>query len=880
MEIFKNGSEWLKADFHLHTRKDKEFQYNGEDNSFITSYIDKLKDNNIGIGVITNHNKFDKDEFKVLYKKAKKESVYLLSGTELSINDGANGIHCLIVFDYDKWIINNDNFIEQFLNSAFEGIANRENENTRCNYNLADLFKKLEIHRKDGRDSFVVMAHVEQNNGFLKELEGGRIQQFVNDEHFKQNVSAFQKLRTADYKSKLIQWFGNEKELPAFVEGSDCKNLDEVGKAGIQKDENGEKVARECYLKIGDFNFEAIKYALLDKENRVRADNKPDIINSYIKSVHIESSQMGLLKDNSINFSPELNNFIGIRGSGKSAIIELIRYTLGISLSGQAVVDKEYKNTLIEYVLKSGGKISLTIVNEHKKEYRIEKIYGQKENIFEDGQRIEASVNGIFNVIYFGQKDLSNKDIDFESELISKLIGNRLEDVRNKISVKKEELVSAIENFKQLENLDEQQGEAKTKLANAEHKLNVFKEKGVEDKLKSQSSYDTDLRKLDEIKNTLSRLHKELLSVTTEYNSFFSDTLIKSAENEEIFKKAESVFLQVKKEYEAIQTAIKIIDDNNSQFNIIIRELEDKKESLKEDFARLKREIDIPNINPDEFLTVQRIIETSKLKLKEIEKLEKKNEEYRKKINDRLKELNDLWLVEHRIIEDEIKKIKSDTQLAIEIEFKGRKDKFLEKHKEVFRGSGISETNYKKISYEYPDFIEIYKDQTKLKSILNENQFYEYKRRLLENLQGLLTFQVGNRFTIKYNGKPLKDHSLGQRATALILFLLAQKDTDVLMIDQPEDDLDNETIYNDVIKEIKYLKGQMQFIFATHNANIPVLGDSEKIIACSYSEEKIDTLEGTIDNRDIQKRIVAIMEGGREAFKKRKNIYSLWKVEK
>jgi len=859
MEIFKNGSEWLKADFHLHTRKDKEFQYNGEDNSFITSYIDKLKDNHIGIGVITNHNKFDKDEFKELRKKGLSKEIYLLPGVEYSLKEG---IHSLIVFD-ESWYNEKDS-INAFLNNAFYGIENRDCDpypNSR--YDLGETVKELE---QIGFDYFIILAHVDDDNGLFKVLKGRTFDAFVKEDSFSK-VLAIQKSGNIQNYQKLCSAINREL---AYVEGTDNakEGLDAIGKG------------RVTYLKLGDYNFEAVKYALIDKNNRVLPKQKLEINNAYIKSIHIESSQMGLLKDNSINFSPELNNFIGIRGSGKSAIIELIRYTLGISLSGQAVVDKEYKNSLIEYVLKSGGKISLTIVDEHKKEYRIEKIYGQKEDIFEEGQRIEASVNGIFNVIYFGQKDLSNKDIDFESELISKLIGNRLEDVRNKISVKKEELVSAIENFKQLENLDEQQGEAKTKLANAEHKLNVFKEKGVEDKLKSQSSYDTDLRKLDEIKNTLSRLHKELLSVTTEYNSFFSDTLIKSAENEEIFKKAESVFLQVKKEYEAIQTAIKIIDDNNSQFNIIIRELEDKKESLKEDFARLKREIDIPNINPDEFLTVQRIIETSKLKLKEIEKLEKKNEEYRKKINDRLKELNDLWLVEHRIIEDEIKKIKSDTQLAIEIEFKGRKDKFLEKHKEVFRGSGISETNYKKISYEYPDFIEIYKDQTKLKSILNENQFYEYKRRLLENLQGLLTFQVGNRFTIKYNGKPLKDHSLGQRATALILFLLAQKDTDVLMIDQPEDDLDNETIYNDVIKEIKYLKGQMQFIFATHNANIPVLGDSEKIIACSYSEEKIDTLEGTIDNREIQKRIVAIMEGGREAFKKRKNIYSLWKVEK
>ena len=126
----------------------------------------------------------------------------------------------------------------------------------------------------------------------------------------------------------------------------------------------------------------------------------------------------------------------------------------------------------------------------------------------------------------------------------------------------------------------------------------------------------------------------------------------------------------------------------------------------------------------------------------------------------------------------------------------------------------------------------------------------------------------------------MKDHSLGQRATALILFLLAQKETDVLIIDQPEDDLDNQTIYEDVIKAIKSLKGKMQFIFATHNANIPVLGDSEKIISCKYSESKIEISDGTIDSHDTQKQIITIMEGGEEAFNRHKNIYELWGLRK
>ncbi|WP_198527813.1 hypothetical protein [Pseudoalteromonas undina] len=59
---FLNGNAWIRADFHLHTKADKEFKYNGEDNSFVTDYVDKLNSERIKLGVITNHNKFVLDE--------------------------------------------------------------------------------------------------------------------------------------------------------------------------------------------------------------------------------------------------------------------------------------------------------------------------------------------------------------------------------------------------------------------------------------------------------------------------------------------------------------------------------------------------------------------------------------------------------------------------------------------------------------------------------------------------------------------------------------------------------------------------------------------------------------------------------------------------
>ncbi|MBL0018618.1 MAG: hypothetical protein IPP17_19825 [Bacteroidetes bacterium] len=157
-DFFKYGAKWLRADFHLHTQADKEFKYSGELGAFFPEYIQRLKDEAINLGVITNHNKFDLEEFKTLKKQASKEGIWLLPGVELSVNDGGNGIHCLIVFDYDSWYQNNTNYIDQFLVAAFEGIPNRENENTRCKYSLKDVLEKLQEHRNSKRNSFIVMA--------------------------------------------------------------------------------------------------------------------------------------------------------------------------------------------------------------------------------------------------------------------------------------------------------------------------------------------------------------------------------------------------------------------------------------------------------------------------------------------------------------------------------------------------------------------------------------------------------------------------------------------------------------------------------------------------------------------------------------------------
>lgn len=871
MNVFQNGMTWLRADFHLHTNADKEFAYNGNLDYYYSNYIQRLVEEKIQVGVITNHNKFDIEEYKALKKTAKRENIWLISGVELSVNDGANGIHCLITFDNTTWLMGNENYIEQFLTSAFEGVPNRENKNTRCKYNLETLLKKLDEHRNQGRDSFLVLAHVEQSSGFFNELDGGRIQQIAKDELFKSTVLGLQKMRTYNNIEKYYQWFGGA--LPAFVEGSDSKCMVEVGKASEQ---NGQEM--KTYIKIGEFNFEALKYALIDKEHRI-SSKIPISSNAHIKSIQFEGGKLDM---EIIDFSPDLNTLIGIRGSGKSSIIEILRYALGIQLTGSSA-DANYKNDLISHVLGSGGKVIVNVFNrQDKKVYKIEKIFGQKENIYDatTGEHIECSISALLDTpVYFGQKDLSNKKEGFEADLLKGLIGNRLEMKLKDIDSKKREIRSIISEIQSNRDLTGLKDKTETEIKDAEQKIQYFKEQGLEEKLKLQTQFNQDIDTLTRNRDNIMELVNDIDYMVDKYEQSFTIPLISCEINKTIFDEANAALQDIKNELDNIKRSRNKCNAALQKIENVIKTVNAKSEDMSEEFAKIKREINSDTLNPDMFLSLTRIISTSKIKIEEINKQIAKQKNQKDNLSSKFGELNELWLQEFNILKDETNKINNaNSNLSISIEFKKQKESFKSKLKDTFRGTGIRETTYDTIVNEFADFIEIYRNESKTEQIVGTNMFGTFMNRFKENAADLLTFRVKDKVVINYKGKELDKHSLGQRASALILFLLAQKDNDILIIDQPEDDLDNQTIYDEVIKEILKLKGQMQFIFATHNANIPVLGDSDKIIACSYdNESKIKLQTGTIDTRSIQKTIVNIMEGGEDAFNKRRNIYSIWR---
>ncbi|MDZ7718338.1 MAG: hypothetical protein U5K72_05900 [Balneolaceae bacterium] len=884
-DLFKHGSQWLRADFHLHTKADKEAFKEWDETtkrSFKKEYVARLKEENIHVGVITNHNKFDLGEYKSLAQEARKNEIFLLPGVEFSVNDGQSGVHVCIVFDPDSWLTDGDDFIQRLLNRGFPALAKeqRENRNAHSDWGLKELLKKLdEEKRHHHRESFVVLAHVNQEKGFFNEIKKTRITDIFEESVFKEYVLGFQKVTSKDSLQLINECWGNSS--PAFVEGSDCKSLDEIGKT--RSWENEEK---KSFIKIGDFNFLSVKYALMDKKRNTVAKTHPVPTHSRIKRVWFETAFGAPLSGKELLLNDDLNSLIGIRGSGKSTILETIRYGVGKNIDAQTSKDVDYKNRLVQRTLKSGGKVLVEIETKHGQNYRVERIFGERPSIFRDGVKLpDFTVDeNILSVLYFGQKDLSEIGTEgFSQNLMEKFFGSNVGPIREQIDSKVKEILRMISEIKRLNELSDTIQETKEEIAALKERMEIFKKKKIDEKLERQVLFNKDRNHLNQMSETGESFVSALRRTITEYQEGIEELKnYNSKENEKLFEEAFKRWESFIKKIDKIKAILDDVDKDLEHIGKYGEELRKRTEKLQDEFAEIKRSIDLKDLNPDDYVKFSKRHNLLETKLKELEKRERKREDLKRNLNRELSQLKELWHEEYQTFQESIDELNNrDLSIKVELVYRGDKSAFQEFIKNTVQGSGITSRKIEQLTEAYNDPIDIYFDLDNERSELHQilsggTHLAKFKEYFQQNMSAALTFQVPNRFVLRYHGKDIKGHSLGQRASAIMVFLLARQENDVIIIDQPEDDIDNQSIYRDVISELNNLKGKTQFIFATHNPNIPVLGESEQVFVCDYEGESLSVDTGSIDTEKTQTAIIDIMEGGREAFEQRERKYQEW----
>lgn len=876
---FQHGADWVRVDFHLHTRADREFHYDGESSHFISSYVDALEKAHIRLGAISNHNKFNFEEFKALRSAAMKKGIGLLPSVELSVSEGRAGVHVLVLFS-DAWLEGGGGHIRSFLTSVFPGKRPEEfeQENGTSEKTLLQVVEML-----DGlsRDYFLVCAHVEETKGLWFECGMGKLGEWKEKRYdaVRSRILGFQKVRSYDKtgeagkpcRTKVRNALGNW--YPAEVEGSDPKRIDEIGKG------------KACYLKLSELSFEAVKFALSAHEDRVR-DEVPKRTSSWLCSAHFEG---GVLDGKIIRFSPELNTLIGIRGSGKSSILEAIRYALDIPLSqGKRAPDTDYKEGLVKHTLGSGGKITLVAVDTYGQEFTVSRIFREAPNVYLGGKLqpgISIRETVLRRPIYFGQKELASRGDGFERDLVEKLAGEKLGDLRRKIEDQRQRVREAVNRYRKLQDSTQQKAEYEKQLQDATFGLKKFAEYGVENKLRRKIGFQKDSTALERIRGRVDAFVRGLENLMAEHEDDLRNAATyRSTENaaffEDYFREFAGIIAQVDKVKEMLasaRVAADRLDKKKAEFEAIAKKLQDEFAQIERQLTDELKQRGAAAIQPDNFLQLQQRKTKAEQIIAALTKQEALQGTARDSLLAELDALNELWLAEYNAIKDELDRVNANhAALRIEPEFKGDREEAIHFMKSLYQGSNIRESTLRSVMEGYADFGGLFRDLPKAKAKAGSVPEL-FERTFVENLADFLTWQVPNCFRITYHGKELKHHSLGQRASALILFILSQQENDVIIIDQPEDDLDNQTIYDDVIKLICQMKPKTQFIFATHNPNVPVLGDAEQVHACSYQDECIEVLSGGIDARPVQEAIINIMEGGREAFAKRADIYQLWK---
>lgn len=137
-------------------------------------------------------------------------------------------------------------------------------------------------------------------------------------------------------------------------------------------------------------------------------------------------------------------------------------------------------------------------------------------------------------------------------------------------------------------------------------------------------------------------------------------------------------------------------------------------------------------------------------------------------------------------------------------------------------------------------------------------------------------------YGLKFNGSDLESLSPGTKGIVLLILYLGMdvNDTRPLIVDQPDENLDNESIYNLLTPYFRMAKARRQVIVITHNPNLVVNSDSEQVIIATATKQEngfpvIQYTSGSLENSDIRQQVCNILEGGHDAFLKRERRYAI-----
>lgn len=917
------GLKWYKCDFHLHTMKSK--CYRDKDIDTPQSWVEEVKQKGLKCIAITDHNDYRGiDEIKQLCEK---NDIIAFPGVELSCD--SSKVHLLILFDTT---CSGEN-VRDFLSSV--GIYS-ETLGDSASTGQGTIDQVCE--KAQGMGALVIAAHIDEFNGIC-EISYDNVNKLLDRKYLSAvqvvNVDVWEKYQ-ADHnidaacaklsekygreisKDKAKEWYNTylqalNSDLPllSFSDNPCDEGQSKHGLWGIGRS--------YTWLKMHTGpDLESVRQAFLSFDMRVRnifeSRNIPDIEPElWIQKVEIENTLLNENETIEVSFNPQLNTIIGGRGSGKSSIIRVIAGgTKSFDAENLDLIKAEQDNFYKQVnkkdkkgIFQKDSKITMYL-NRAEQSYKLEiddiqNMENQSRKLYrlEEGEWIEISdVNYLdfFKAQIYTQKQIYELAIDSNSLL--SIIDRDIQEIDQVVIDKDTKLNKVIAKCLEINDLEKTIGEETryiTELKDIEEQISRYESSGISEVLKKKQKFETQSKIFNDYYRTRNEQSEQLRKALDDLEP--GDEKITIIEDLEL----KDIMTQAVERYAQRKNSIKeILDLINLDLENLKKEVEDSGwQNTGKDIATQYNEVVAKLRNEGiNFDKLDELLEKKKSKINDLDKVRVSKEKL-EIIQEERKQL----YAEYSDASTQISQMRTkflnnvigqDTNVKFQIQRRRNRVSFIQMMKTVLNKSNAT------IDEDIEMFADIFfgKDGTEkfrevVQNIRNKNNTTDYAARTRaaitemtpEAFARMIYFIPEDDLVVSYKPEkskkyiPLSNASAGQKTTAILTFLLAYGNLP-LLLDQPEDDLDNKLVYDLIVTRLKKTKSKRQIIVVTHNANIPVNGDAEYIISMDSDTDLIKTkYQGTMDDGNIRKEICDVMEGTQIAFEMRAKKYHFRIVE-
>ena len=831
----------------------------------------------IGIEVIAVTDHYRARESATLVHAARNVGLYAFSGFEAVTKDG---VHFLCLFDPDK-----DESLERFIGEC--GIHDADQPSPTGNFDSIELLDRSKIW-----GAVCIAAHVASDGGLLKKLSGQpRINAWTNPNllacalpgpvsNAPDGIRPILENKDAQHKRDRIPAILNALDV------SDPKDMKET--------------SASCYIKMSAVSVEAFRQAFLDPASRIRLHSSPK------PEPHAEFLAMtwegGFLRDTAVHFNGNLNVLVGGRGTGKSTMIESIRYALGLDPLGEDA--RKTHEGVIRHVLQSGTKISLRLKSHKPSErcYTIERSVPNPPVVKDDSGRVLTltPLDVIPGVEVFGQHEISEltKSPEKLTLLLERFVKRDkfLSDRKSRIRLELERSgIRIMDVHREMQRLED----SLAALPGLEEMHERFQQVGLEERLKEKSLLireDRLFRSLEERLDQFRTLQKETVAGLPIDTAFVSKKALTGLPNADILVDIEQIL-------STLTSKLTVVGEQFSQalaeadIAIAYTKLQwnERRSAIEETYEKLLRELQKSRIDGAEFIQLRHQIEELRPLKEKTENLQRDLEAHGEKRRNLLVEWEDIKAAEYREIKTAASRVsrKLRDRVSVKVTMAGNRD-LLEKLLREEVGGNLAAALDRLDSLNQLSLPELAQRCRQGKeSLMNHYDLPSGAAERIAQADPVLFMRIEEldlpaitkiELNTALEGAPavwqtLQALSTGQKATAVLLLLLLESESP-LIVDQPEDDLDNRFITEGVVPIMRHEKRRRQFVFSTHNANIPVLGDAELILGFDATGEAMEGHAkiasehmGSIDSQPVRELVEEILEGGKAAFEMRRSKY-------